>query len=270
MLGTGRIVVVSPSPEPDTSVPQSARIWNYWLGGTDNFPVDRAAGDDYLAVFPGIAELARESRKYLARAVRYLAGEAGIRQFLDVGAGLPAVDNTHQIAQRVAPQARVVYLDKDPYVLEHGRRLLAGPEAGAVYLEADLRDPAAVLATAAPELDLTRPVALMLNGVLGHIPTTAEARDIVSRLMAGLPPGSHVSINDGVSRDESADLTKAQDAYNDTGAVAYHLRTPAEIASLFDGLDLVPPGVVPCPQWRPDPDEVLGSVDQYGGIGRKI
>lgn len=259
---------MNPSSEPDTSVPQSARIWNYWLGGTDNFPADRAAGDDYLAVFPGIVELARESRRYLARAVRYLAGEAGIRQFLDVGAGLPTVDNTHQIAQRVAPDARVVYLDKDPYVLEHGRRLLAA-EAGAVYLAADLQEPAGVLAAAAGALDLSRPVALMLNGVLGHIPSTAEARDIVARLMAGLPSGSHLSINDGVLLAEATDLNEAQDAYNDTGAVPYNMRTPEEITSMFDGLDLVPPGVVPVSQWHPEPGDEQGGVYQYGGIGRK-
>ena len=261
---------MSPLPEIDTSVPQSARIWNYWLGGTDNFPVDRAAGDDYLAVFPGIAELARESRRYLARAVRYLAGEAGIRQFLDVGAGLPTVDNTHQIAQRVAPQARVVYVDKDPYVLEHGRRLLADdPEASAVYVEADLQHPAGVLAVAARELDLGLPVALMLNGVLGHVPSTAEAREIVSQLMAGLSSGSYLSINDGALLAEAEALNEAQDAYNDTGAVPYHMRTPDEIASLFGGLEVVPPGVVPCPRWRPDPGDDLGSVNQYGGVGRK-
>lgn len=258
------------SSEIDTSVPQSARIWNYWLGGTDNFPADRAAGDDYRTVFPGIVELARESRRYLARAVHYLAGEAGIRQFLDVGAGLPTVDNTHQIAQRVAPAARVLYVDKDPYVLDHGRRLLAAtPEVSAAYAEADLQQPEQVLAVAARELDLTAPVGLILNGVLGHVPSTAEARDIVGRLLAGLPAGSHLSINDGVQPAAEKALNEAQDAYNDTGAVPYHLRTPEEIASLFGGLELVPPGVVPCPQWRPEPGDDTGSVDQYGGVARK-
>jgi len=169
----------------------------------------------------------------------------------------------------VAPQARVVYVDKDPYVLAHGRRLLAdAPEASAVYVEADLQNPAGVL-TVAAELDLKLPVALMLNGVLGHIPSTAEARDIVGRLMAGLPSGSYLSVNDGVRVAEAEALNEAQEAYNDTGAVPYHLRTPDEIASLFSGLELVPPGVVPCPRWRPDPGDDLGSVDQYGGVGRK-
>jgi O-methyltransferase involved in polyketide biosynthesis len=202
--------------------------------------------------------------------VHYLAGEAGIRQFLDVGAGLPTVDNTHQIAQRVAPAARVLYVDKDPYVLDHGRRLLAAtPEVSAAYAEADLQQPEQVLAVAARELDLTAPVGLILNGVLGHVPSTAEARDIVGRLLAGLPAGSHLSINDGVQPAAEKALNEAQDAYNDTGAVPYHLRTPEEIASLFGGLELVPPGVVPCPQWRPEAGDSSGSVDQYGGVGRK-
>ncbi|MEU4422048.1 SAM-dependent methyltransferase [Actinoplanes sp. NPDC024001] len=251
----------------DTSVPQSARIWNYWLGGTDNLPVDRAAGDEFRAVFPGIDEVARESRRYLSRAVRYLAGEAGIRQFLDVGAGLPAVDNTHQIAQRVAPSARVVYVDKDPYVVEHGRKMLAG--SSGIYLEGDLQQPSRIVALAAEELDMGSPVALILNGVLGHIPSTAEARDIVAQLMAGLPPGSYVSINDGVRADEEA-LNKAQDNYNESGAVPYLMRTPDEIAGFFDGLELVPPGLVPSRQWHPDPgDDVTGGASQYSGVARK-
>ncbi|MBG0564934.1 SAM-dependent methyltransferase [Actinoplanes aureus] len=253
--------------EIDTSVPQSARIWNYWLGGTDNFPVDRAAGDEYRAVFPGIDEIARESRRYLSRAVRYLATEAGIRQFLDAGAGLPAADNTHQIAQRAAPEARVVYIDKDPYVVEHGRRMLAG--SSGIYLQGDLQKPAEIVSLAAREFEMDRPVALILNGVLGHIPTTAEARDIVAQLMAGLPPGSYLSINDGVRTAEEEALNQAQDAYNESGAVPYLMRTPEEIASFFEGLDLVPPGVVPSWQWHPGPGDERAGVNQYSGVGRK-
>nr|ACR33048.1 methyltransferase [Actinoplanes garbadinensis] len=253
--------------ESGASVPQSARIWNYWLGGTDNLPVDRAAGDEYRAVFPGIDEIARESRRYLSRAVRYLAGEAGVRQFLDVGAGLPTVDNTHQIAQRVAPDARVLYVDKDPYAVEHGRELLAG--SSDVYLEGDLQKPADILAVAARELDMGRPVALILNGVLGHIPSTAEVRDIVRQLMAGLPPGSYLSINDGVRVAGEEALNQAQDAYNSSGAVPYLMHTPDEIAGFFEGLDLVPPGVVPSPQWHPDPGDETTGASQYSGVGRK-
>ncbi|AGL17130.1 SAM-dependent methyltransferase [Actinoplanes sp. N902-109] len=257
-------------PDNDVTVPQSARIWNYWLGGTDNLPADRAAGDEYRALFPTIDQLARESRQYLTRAVRFLAGEAGIRQFLDVGAGLPAVDNTHQIARRAAPGARVVYVDKDPYVLEHGRTMLArSPQISAIYLAGDLQNPPGILAIATRELDLDEPVALILNGVLGHIPSTAEARAIVSRLMGGLPPGSYVSISDG-TLSEVPGLTKAQDHYNnDTGAVPYILRTPEEFTSLFTGLDLVPPGIVECHRWRPDPDGGAAVGNQLGGIGRK-
>ncbi|WP_305785521.1 SAM-dependent methyltransferase [Symbioplanes lichenis] len=255
--------------QPDTSVPQSARIWNYWLGGSYNFPVDRGAGAEYLKVFPGISELARESRRYLTRAVTWLAGEAGITQFLDAGAGLPAADNTHQIVQRTNPAARVVYVDKDPYVLENGRLMLEGT-TGVTYAEADLQNPTTVLAAAARDLDLSRPLALILNGVLGHIPSTAEARHIVSTLVAGLASGSYASISDGsLQEQQDAGINLAQDAYNTSGAVPYNLRTPAEFAEFFTGLELVPPGIVPLVRWRPEPGDDQSSTDQYGGIGRK-
>ncbi|WP_306204941.1 SAM-dependent methyltransferase [Actinoplanes sp. RD1] len=255
--------------QPDTTVPQSARIWNYWLGGSYNFPVDREAGAEYLKVFPGISELARESRRYLTRAVTWLATEAHITQFLDAGAGLPAADNTHQIVQRANPRARVVYVDKDPYVLENGRAMLAGT-TGVTYAEADLQQPATVLAAAARDLDLTRPVALVLNGVLGHIPSTAEARHIVTTLVAGLAPGSYVSLSDGSLQErQDAGINLAQDAYNTSGAVPYLLRTPEEFAGFFTGLDLVEPGIVPVVRWHPDPGDDQTSTDQYGGIGRK-
>lgn len=255
--------------QPDTSVPQSARIWNYWLGGSYNFPVDREAGAEYAKAFPGVTQLARDSRRYLTRAVTYLADDAGITQFLDVGAGLPAADNTHEIAQRVNPEARVLYVDKDPYVLETGRTILSGAP-GVTYAEADLQKPDGVLAVAARELDLSHPVALILNGVLGHIPSTVEARIIVAALLAGLPAGSHVSISDGSRPDRpDAEINQAQDTYNSSGAVPYNLRTPEEIAGFFTGLDLVPPGVVQCDRWRPGPDDDQAGTDQHGGVARK-
>ena len=156
-------------PEIDTSVPNSARIWNYWLGGKDNYPVDRVAGDEYRAIYPEIVDVARASRRFLARAVRFLAGEAGVRQFLDIGTGLPTVDNTHEVAERVAPDVRAVYVDNDPVVLAHARALLTSTRATTAYVDADLHDPDRILAAAAQTLDLTRPVALMLLGILGHI-----------------------------------------------------------------------------------------------------
>jgi hypothetical protein len=257
-------------PEIDTSVPHSARIWNYWLGGTDNFPVDRAAGEQFRATFPGIGEVAQASRQFLIRSVRYLAGEAGVRQFLDIGSGLPSEENTHQVAQRVAPDSRVVYVDSDPLVLLHARALLAGtPEGMTDYVQADLRDPDQVLAAAERTLDFGQPIALILSGVLGHISDTGEARSIVTRLLDGLPPGSYLSLNDGTTT-ATAELRQAQDDYNESGAVPYNLRKPEEIASFFTGLELVEPGVVSCPLWRPDPGSDLpAEVDALGGVGRK-
>ncbi|HET9560310.1 MAG TPA: SAM-dependent methyltransferase [Actinomycetota bacterium] len=259
-------------PEIDASVPNSARIWNYWLGGKDNYPVDREAGDEYRATYPEIVEVARASRRFLARAVRYLAGEARVRQFLDVGTGLPTEDNTHEVAQRVAPEARVVYVDNDPVVLTHARALLTSPQRATAYIDADLRDPDAILAAAARTLDLTQPVGLMLLGILGHVDDDEEARSIVRRLLAALPSGSYLTICDGTN-DISEAGVEAQRRYNESGAVPYRLRSAQQIADFFDGLEVVEPGVVPCPRWRPDPADVGGGLpaemDQVAGVGRK-
>jgi hypothetical protein len=260
----------SAHPSIDTTVPHSARIWNYWLGGKDNFPVDREAGDQYRAVFPGVIDVARSSRQFLGRSIRFLAGEAGITQFLDVGTGLPTADNTHEIAQGVNPAARIVYVDNDPLVLVHARALLVStPEGATAYVDADLRDPDRILVEARGLLDLNRPVALILSGVLGHVPDTGEARSLVTRLLAGLVSGSYLSLNDGTQTVASAEITQAQDEYNETGAVPYTLRTPEEIAGFFEGLEMVEPGLVSCPLWRPDPGDTPTPVDAFGGVGRK-
>ncbi|RBM07271.1 SAM-dependent methyltransferase [Streptomyces sp. PT12] len=259
-----------PVSKIDTSVPHSARIWNYWLGGKDNYEVDRAAGDAYRRAFPGIVDIARASRQFLARSVRFLAREAGIRQFLDVGTGLPTADNTHQIAQRVAPDSRVVYVDNDPLVLMHAHALLTStPEGATEYIEADLRDPDEILRRAAGTLDLSRPVGLILSGILGHVPTYEGARDIVSGLMGGLPSGSHLSLNEGTDTDDV--YVSAQQEYNESGAIPYRLRTMDEIAGYFDGLELVEPGVVPVTRWRPELAAIGEPQDlgQAGGVGRK-
>jgi O-methyltransferase involved in polyketide biosynthesis len=256
----------------DTTVPHSARIWNYWLGGKDNYAVDRAAGDQFSKVFPAIVTIARGSRSFLDRAIRYLATEAGIRQFLDVGTGLPTVDNTHQIAQRVAPEARIVYVDNDPLVLAHARALLTStPEGATAYIDADLREPDKIMAAAAETLDFTKPIALILNGILGHVPDTGEARSIVRRLVDALPSGSYLSLMDGTSVISGDMAEEAQAGYNDTGALPYVLRAPEEIASFFDGLELVEPGVVSCSLWRPDPTPSgpPAEMDAFGGVGRK-
>ena len=255
----------------DTTVPHSARIWNYWLGGKDNFAVDRAAGDAWTATFPGMRDVARASRGFLIRSIAYLADDAGIRQFLDVGTGLPTANNTHQVAQRVAPEARIVYVDNDPLGLAHARALLTStPEGATAYIHADLRDPDKILAEAADTLDFTKPVALILSGVLGHVVDIDQARSIVRRLLAGLPSGSYLSLNDGTSVIARDQLEQATQDYNDSGALPYVQRTPKEIASFFEGLELVEPGVVSCPRWRPDP--AAGDqpeLDAFGGVGRK-
>ena len=256
----------------DTTVPHSARIWNYWLGGKDNFAVDRAAGDAWAATFPGVRDIARASRSFLTRSIAYLADDAGIRQFLDVGTGLPTADNTHQVAQRVAPDARIVYVDNDPLVLAHARALLTStPEGATAYIHADLRDPDKILAEAGETLDFTKPVALILSGVLGHVVDIEQARGIVRGLLAGLPSGSYLSLNDGTSVIGREELEQATQDYNDSGALPYVQRAPEEIASFFDGLELVEPGVVSCPRWRPDPvpAEPPAELDAFGGVGRK-
>jgi len=250
----------------DTTVPHSARIWNYWLDGKDNYAVDREAGEAYLKVFPEIAVVARTSRDFLTRAVRYLAADAGIRQFLDIGTGLPTADNVHEVAQRVAPESRIVYVDNDPLVLTHARALLtSSPEGGCEYLDGDIRDPAAILDAA--RLDFSRPIALMLMGIMGHF-TDAEAYPIVARLMAGLPAGSYLALYDGADTNEA--FNRAQQGYNDSGAVPYYLRSPERFERYFEGLELVSPGVVPVPLWRPDLEAYRFEIYSYCGVGRKL
>ncbi|MFJ4279102.1 SAM-dependent methyltransferase [Streptomyces massasporeus] len=253
----------------DTSVPHSARIWNYWLGGKDNYPVDEAAGDAYTAVFPGIVTIARSSRAFLGRSIRYLVQEAGVRQFLDVGAGLPTVDNTHEVAQRLAPESRVVYVDNDPLVLAHARALLTStPEGVTAYEPVSLYEPERILEAAGKTLDLTRPTALVLSGILGHVADYEQACDLVRHLLAGLPAGSHLSLNEG-SRGTDPAYEQAQDAYNETGAVPYFLRPVDRIEAFFEGLELVEPGVVPVPLWHPEPGATTAPIGQHGGLGRK-
>ncbi|MCL3997760.1 SAM-dependent methyltransferase [Streptomyces lavenduligriseus] len=257
-------------PAIDTSVPHSARIWNYWLGGKDNYPVDEAAGDAYTAVFPGIVTIARGSRAFLRRAITHLVTEAGIRQFLDIGTGLPTAENTHEVAQRLAPEARIVYVDNDPMVLAHARALLySSPEGATAYIDADVTDPDRILAIAAETLDLTRPTGLILSNILGHVADDDQARSIVDRLMGALPSGSHLCVDDG-SLGIDPVFEQAQDAYNNSGAVPYNLRTVEAITSFFDGLELVEPGVVPVTRWRPEPGAPAPeTVAEHGGLARK-
>ncbi|MFB6978311.1 SAM-dependent methyltransferase [Streptomyces scopuliridis] len=248
----------------DTSVPHSARIWNYWLGGKDHFAADQEAGDAYREVFPLIEAFARESRGFLRRSVTYLAAEAGMTQFLDLGAGLPTVNNTHEVAQRIAPGARVVYVDHDPLVLLHVHALLTSTAEGATaYIEADMRDTDAVLDGAAETLDMSRPVALVISDVLGHIVDFDEALALVKRLVDRLPSGSCLALSHAAAADE--EHAAAQETYNASGAVPYILRAPEQIARFFDGLELVEPGVVSWPHWHPD--ATTTSAAERGGWG---
>ncbi len=261
----------------DTSVPHSARIWNYWLGGTDNYPVDRAAGDQFSAIYPGIVDIARADRAFLGRVVRYLAGQAGVRQFLDVGAGLPTAVNTHEAANQVTPDARTVYVDNDPLVVAHAQDLLAsvktsgqasGQPNATHFVNANMGDPAMVLREAATWLDLTQPVGLTLMGVLGHVVDYAAAKEIVTGLLAGLPAGSYLAVNDSV--DTSPALEEALRVYEASGAVPYRTRSLEQFTGYFDGLELVEPGVVLVDDWHPDPGINRGpEIPQIGAVGRK-
>ena len=254
----------------DTTVPHSARIWNYWLGGKDNYAVDRQVGEHVAKLFPNIVDEARFSRAFLRRVVRYLTGEGGIRQFLDVGTGLPTVDNTHQIAQQIAPESRIVYVDNDPLVLAHARALLTSSSEGvAEYVGADVHDPGKILAEAARTLDFSKPVAVIMNGILGHIADDAEARAIVAQLVEGLPSGSYLALSDG--SDTSEEGVESMRVYNRSGGIPYNLRSPERITKFFDGLELVEPGVVPRNQWRPDIASTTPTAPSagYGGVARK-
>jgi S-adenosyl methyltransferase len=262
-----------PPPGVDITVAHSPRIWNYWLGGKDNYAVDRQIGDQFREIFPDIVDNARASRGFLVRSIRYLAGEAGIRQFLDIGTGLPTPENTHQVAQRVAPESHIVYVDNDPLVLAHARALLIStPEGATDYIDADLREPDKILQAAARTLDFTQPIALILNGILGHITDDDEAYAIVDRLLDALPSGSYLSLSDGTNVVRGQAFEEAIQFWNSAGSAEYCLRSPEQIAHFFNGLELVEPGLVSCPLWRPEPNTIGArrEVDQFGGVGRKL
>ncbi|MEJ3652931.1 SAM-dependent methyltransferase [Actinomycetes bacterium KLBMP 9759] len=251
-------------------VPHGARIWNYWLGGKDNYPADREVGDAVKALFPTTAEYALKSRQFLIRAVRYLARDAGVRQFLDVGTGLPTMQNTHEVAQAVAPESKVVYVDNDPLVLAHARALLVNTTAEGVtrYIDADYHDTDLIIDGAREVLDLDQPVAVLFMGVFGYVSEAAEARSIIRRLMAPMSSGSHLALWDATNT--SPAVVAAAKAQADMGS-PYELRSVEEIASWFDGTDMVEPGLVPVTQWRPDRTDVGSTepIDAYGAVAIK-
>ncbi|GAA4945185.1 SAM-dependent methyltransferase [Actinoplanes utahensis] len=257
----------------DTSVPHSARVWNHWLGGKDNFPVDRAVGDDFAKLYPDIEVVARHSRAFLKRAVTLLVTERGIRQFLDIGTGMPTAENTHQVAQAAAPDARIVYVDNDPLVLVHARALLTStPEGRTDYIDADLHEPASIIAAARATLDLTQPVGLILMNILGHVPDLERAVTIVRELLAELPSGSYLLTADGTNVIDGPAFEEAIAVWNANAPLGYHLRHPDQIARFLDGLEVLEPGLVPCSRWRPSPaatGEDLREVDEFGAVARK-
>ncbi len=262
----------TPPPEIDTGFAHSARIYNYWLGGKDNFAADREAAEQAIAANPGIVTDVRANRAFLTRVVHYLAAERGVRQFLDIGTGLPTASNTHEVAQAAAPAARVVYADNDPIVLAHARAMLTSTPAGATaYLDADLRDTAGILTEAAQTLDFTQPIALMLLIILHLIPDGDDPYRIVATLMAALPSGSYLVLAHPASDIRAANMAEMTRRVNQrmSGPQAT-MRDRAAITRFFDGLDLLEPGVVQPQRWRPEPGALSpAQVTAWCGVARK-
>jgi S-adenosyl methyltransferase len=257
-------------PELDTSVAHIARVYDYWLGGKDNYAADRAAGDAALQAYPGLVSSVRANRAFLARAVSYLAAEAGIQQFLDIGTGIPTASNTHEVAQAEAAAARVVYVDNDPVVLVHARALLtSGPEGATAYVDADLRDTERILDQAAGTLDFSAPVAVMLVSVLHVIPDRDNPPGIVARLMGAAATGSFLCISHPASDIDRA-ATEGARRYNALAGQPARLRDRSDVERFFDGLELVEPGVVPLSEWRPRTEvEARTPAAAWGGVARK-
>ncbi|WP_017586760.1 SAM-dependent methyltransferase [Nocardiopsis ganjiahuensis] len=258
----------------DTTVAHTSRVWNYWLGGTDNYPVDREVGDRVRDLFPQVAEIARGDRLFLRRAVTHLIQREGVTQFLVVGAGLPTADNTHEVAQAIDPGARVVYVDNDPLVVAHARTLLADTgTAPARFVDADLRDVHKVLEAAARTLDLDQPVALTLMGTMGHFELD-EALRLVRVYTEALAPGSFVAVCDGVLAhmevDDAERAAEGMRIWAENVAQPYHMRTVEEFDRFFDGLELVEPGTVSVFRWRPGPAETVRDLPQYAGLAKKV
>jgi hypothetical protein len=255
----------------DTSVAHVARVYDYWLGGKDNFAADRAAGDQAIRAFPNIPLSARSNRAYQARVVRFLAEEAGIRQFLDIGTGIPTVNHTHQVAQLVAPGCRVAYVDNDPIVLAHARALLAShPEGATDYIDADLRDPQKILDGAVRLLDFSRPVAVMLMAILQHIDDEHDPYAIVAALMDAVPPGSYLALSHPASDIDAEAMANMAGVLNQMMAEKVTFRDRAGVSKFFGGLELVEPGLVQASKWRPASEiEAASPAALWAGVARK-
>jgi hypothetical protein len=258
-------------PRLDTSVASIARIYDYWLGGKDNFAVDREAAEAMIQNYPDIVTGVRKNRAFLGRAVHYLAAEAGIRQFLDIGTGLPSSNNTHEVAQQAAPESRIVYVDNDPIVLNHAQALLTStPEGACAYVDADLRDVATILKEAAATLDFTQPVAVSLIMILQFIPDEDDPWQVVRALMDAVPPGSSLTVAHPAS-DVDLGLGPAFRQLNTRmGPTQVKARSHEQVTRFFDGLDLIDPGLVQLDRWRPGPGaDTTRPLAAYGGVARK-
>ncbi|WP_030612958.1 SAM-dependent methyltransferase [Streptomyces fulvoviolaceus] len=257
-------------PVINSGVPHSARIWNYWLGGKDCYEIDREVGDQIASANPAILDIALAQRAFLVRTVEYLVGEAGIRQFLDVGTGLPTANNTHEVAQRLVPEARIAYVDHDPVVLVHAEALLTStPEGATDYIDADLRDPESILEQAAKTVDFTQPIALILLGITAHI-TDDSVYDIVGRLVDALPSGSYLVLCDDTEVLNPQQMHEMIEQWNEASDNPRVNRSPEELARFFDGLELLEPGLVSVSRWRPGGSgEQAAEVDDFGGVARK-
>ena len=254
------------------NTPNPARVYDALLGGKDNYAADRAVADKLATAKPALRPNVRANRAYLGRVVRYLAAEAGIRQFLDLGTGLPSLDNTHEVAQRAAHESRIVYVDNDPVVLTHARALLVSTREGATnYLQADIREPAVILERAAATLDFSKPVAVMLLGVLYMIPDADQPYETVDAYMKAVVPGSYLAISHPASDVDAEAAAEAAREYDNSLPTTQTNRTQAQVTKFFDGLELLPPGVVQLNKWRPDPDDEDPGIEisSWAGLGLK-
>jgi hypothetical protein len=262
------------SPKLDTGLAHEARVYDYWLGGKDNYPADRALGDTIATHIPAIRDMARANRAFLGRAVRHLAGEAGIDQFLDIGTGLPTAGNTHEVAQRIDPAARVVYVDNDPLVLAHARALMASTPQGRIeFLDADLRDPSAVLdaPVLADTFDPDRPIAILLVAIMMFFRDSDDPHGVVGRLLEAAPSGSYLVLTHSTGDFDPRAMARAAAAAEHAG-IAFRPRSRDEVESFFAGTALVEPGIVAVDAWRPDTDAVPAGARfawYWAGVGRK-
>jgi O-methyltransferase involved in polyketide biosynthesis len=255
----------------DTSVPHPARVYDYWLGGKDNFEADRRAAEAGYKAFPGVLQSVRANRAFLARVIRYLVTEAGIRQFLDIGSGLPTASNTHEIAQQKAPESRVVYVDNDPVAVLHARVMLqSAPEGRTDFYQADARDPGLILEQAAATLDFREPAAVIILGVLHFLHDDEQVAAITAEFSAALAAGSHLAISHLASDIEPETIARFVASMAEYGLPQNAMRSREQVTALFAGLDLLAPGVVPVSRWRPDTDVEASAVTTlWGGVARK-